>query len=287
MNGASMPPEDPEGVDRAYQRASAADPSRPGSGVRASILSQARRSVDAPRAASDDRWRWQAAAGIAAIGLVGAISWHFVRVAGSSVAAVQQPALPPAGPSAPELVPQDAQAALMDRMDGTSPSAPSLAARSSVASAAPRAAARAAASPAASPAESAAPAALRSARAEGPRERQAGVAPLAVAAAATATNAAPGWRDQALQAARMRYPELFGPKSARGAAVTITIALNADGTVYRSTQTAGTAVVPAARDASARVSEFLSLAPKHLVDSGVLAAPDGVTVVYGVLAPSQ
>ena len=226
MNGASTPPEDPEGVDRAYQRASAADPSRPGSGVRASILSQARRSSGARRAANDDRWRWQAAAGIAAIGLVGAISWHFVRGAGSSVAAVQQPALPPAVPAAPALVSQGAQTALVDRAYGT----------------------------------------LRS--------------------AAAAASAAPGWRDQALRAARMRYPELFSPALARGAAVTITIALNADGTVYRSTQAAGLAVVPAARDAAARVSELLSLAPKQFVDSGVLAATDGVTVVYGVLAPS-
>jgi hypothetical protein len=231
MNGASMPPEDPEGVDRAYQRASAADPSRPGSGVRASILSQARRSSGAPRAANDDRWRWQAAAGIAAIGLVGTISWHFVRVAGSSsVAAVQQPApppsLPPAVPAAQALVLQGAKSASMDRMNGTLPSAPA------------------------------------------------------------AANAAPAWRDQALRSARMRYPELFGPAPARGAAATITIALNADGTVYRSTQAAGTAVVPAAHDAAARVSELLSLAPTQFLDSGVLAATDGVTVVYGVLAPS-
>jgi len=80
----NQPPDD---LDREYHRASAADDSRPSEPVRAAILEHAHRVAAMPPgqvsvpgvdlsapAANDSRWRWQAAAGIAAVGFVGVMA---------------------------------------------------------------------------------------------------------------------------------------------------------------------------------------------------------------------
>jgi hypothetical protein len=80
----NLPPDD---LDREYHRASAADDSRPSERVRAAILEHARKGIGqspgqvsvpgvdlSVPAANDSRWRWQAAAGIAAVGFAGVLA---------------------------------------------------------------------------------------------------------------------------------------------------------------------------------------------------------------------
>ena len=85
----------------------------------------------------------------------------------------------------------------------------------------------------------------------------------------------------------MLYPELYGAASASGSrpAQTVTIALNADGSVHASSRAAGTGVAPAPADAAALIRESLELAPAELASYGVIASADGVTIVYGIRRP--
>jgi len=217
-------PDGPDDLDRAYQRASERDPSRPGPQVRQAIMAQARSAVAAPgrrrapspAAANEARWHWRAAAGIAALGLVGLLSWQFVRVAPPSLRAVQSPAVVRPEP---------------------------------------------------------------------------GAVPARTSALATAqvamSGAPPGWPGRVLRAARELYPELFDAASAMTVhpPVRLTIALNADGSVFASSRVAGTRGLPEQRDAAALVEQAFALAAGSLTESAVLAPASDVTIVYGIRAP--
>jgi hypothetical protein len=246
-------PDGPDDLDRAYQRASERDPSRPGPQVRQAIMAQARSAVAAPgrrrapspAAANEARWHWRAAAGIAAVGLVGLLSWQFVRVAPPSLRAVQSPAVVRPEP-APAAVPE--QDLMLQRS------------------------------------------AAASVQAVAPRE-VAGAVPARTSALATAqvamSGAPPGWPGRVLRAARELYPELFDAASAMTVhpPVRLTIALNADGSVFASSRVAGTRGLPEQRDAAALVEQAFALAAGSLTESAVLAPASDVTIVYGIRAP--
>jgi hypothetical protein len=274
MNAPLIPPEHGEGtgpdaLERSYRRASAHEASRPGPQVREAILAQARSSVAAPEhpgllkrsAANDARWRWQAAAGIATIGLVGLLSWHFARVAPPSLVASQ--AVAPQSPIADATAKQANEAAARP-LPPRVPRSP-----------APAVAPVPAIAAAAAPVRLAAQSSLRNSRA----------ASLGADVAASAAD--PGWHDRVLRAARMLYPELFSatPQSAAHGPLTVTIALNADGSVNASSRQIPAAIAPAPGEAAALIRESLGIAPDELADSGVIAAEDGVLIVYGIRRP--
>lgn len=269
MNGPPSEPEagtglehgpGPDPLDRAYSQASARDTARPAPRVRAAILAQARTS--ARSAANDSRWHWQAAAGIAAVGLVGVLSWHFIRVA------------------PPELVASTATRA------PEPPTATALQAASAPPVVSP--AVLPAAPAAASPSAAGAPARL----AEQSESRS---APAALRAAdAVVGDAAERESDRVLHAVRAQYPELFDQTSHSSgqSAATVTIALNADGTVYASTRSVATRSVAAARalapgDAAALIAQAFGSDIGALAHAGVTTTEEGVTVIYGIRAAGR
>jgi hypothetical protein len=294
MNGPPIAPEDgpepgtgPDPLDRAYREASARDSARPDPRVRAAILARARGSVRP--AANDPRWRWQAAAGIAAIGFVGLLSWHFVRfappeqVAATATGASEAPAI-----VAPEAAPAPASAPAPSPMPvpalappPASPAAsrvvPSLAAPSAAPSAAPEL------SRPVMPEIAAAGSPPRIAEHSPSRN---GVA-AALRAADAATDEAPRHAaERVLRTVRALYPQWFEAPapSGRHPAVTVAIVLNADGSVYASARSATAARTPSPGDAAARIAQEFGGATGPLTQSGVMVAAEGVTVIYGIRA---
>jgi hypothetical protein len=67
--------------------------------------------------------------------------------------------------------------------------------------------------------------------------------------------------------------------------VIVSIARNADGSVYASTRAVRAAPAAAPRDAVALVGEALGVAPNALMNAGVIAPVDGVTIIYGIRRP--
>jgi len=294
MNGPQIPHDGPEpgegsgpdALDRAYQRASAGDASRPGPQVREAILARARESMSAPErlrprgrsAANDGRWHWRAAAGIATFGLVGLLSWHFLGIEPPSMAARQAAKSVPYAPAAQRT------AAPAPTAGATAPQASESAALQMASTAPP--------APAPAPAPARAPApelALATSVAPAPAVNAAAASARLASRAAdlTVPAGALGWPDRVRRAVRMLYPELYGAASASGSrpAQTVTIALNADGSVHASSRAAGTGVAPAPADAAALIRESLELAPAELASYGVIASADGVTIVYGIRRP--
>lgn len=263
MNGPRIPQDD---VDRAYQRARVRDESRPGAPVRAAILAEARRSAAAAPQLPAQRWPWRAAAGIAAVGLVGLLSWHFVRQAPPNLVAAQAPPLAEPAPA---------------WQDTGAPAPPANPAR-----VAPEAAMRAAARP---PVRQAAPVPQPATAAQVPFAA-AGAPPRAADANAQRRERAADRAgiDRIQQSVRTLYPELYGaaPDARARAPLTVTIALNADGSVYASARTAG-AAASASLDAVARIGEAFGIAPAELASAGVIAPMDGVTIIYGIRRPQR
>ena len=251
MNGPPIAPEDgqgPDQLDRAYQQASARDTTRPGPQVRAAILAQARTS--ARPAANDPRWHWQAAAGIAAMGFVGLLSWHFIRVAPPEL--VARTTLPtPLADQAPSAPPSAAPPAPLPVM-------PAIAAAGAPARLAEQSVARTSG------------AALRAA------DEVAGGAPERES-------------ERVLRTVRALYPELFDPALSRGVQphVTVTIALNADGSIYAVARAAGAERTPSPGDAAALIAQVFGSATGALAQSGVTMTAEGVTVIYGIRAAGR
>jgi hypothetical protein len=260
------PGDGPDELERAYQRASERAAVRPGPQVREAILAQARRAAAAsahqagvsPPAANDARWHWQAAASVAAVGLVGLLSWHFARVAPPSPAPAPAAAVPTIAPPAPLVASGAKQPAAAPVAMPPIPEQPR-------ASAAP---------PAAAALRAPAPAAALGARA------------TMRAAEVEVSGAARGWPDRVLRTARELYPALFAGASSAAAhpPVTVTIALNPDGSLYASTQGATVARLPEQRDAAALVAQAFGIAAGSLAQSGVIAPSDGAVIVYGIRA---
>jgi hypothetical protein len=269
MNGPPIAPEDkpgpedgPDPLDRAYRDASDRDGARPDPRVRATILARARSS--ARPAANDPRWHWQAAAGIAAMGLVGLLSWHFIRIAPpEQVAATATSALAPAPVAALAPRPESPLASPVMAVPAPPPAAPEL-------------------SRPVPPALVAAGAPARLAE-----QSQSRSAPAALRAAdAVIGDAAERESGRVLRTVRALYPELFDPASPPGGhpAVTVTIALNADGSVYASARSAASAQAPSPGDAASLIAQAFGRDTGALAQSGVTMTAEGVTVIYGIRA---
>jgi hypothetical protein len=87
----------------------------------------------------------------------------------------------------------------------------------------------------------------------------------------------------------MLYPELFSatPGSGPRSPVTITMALNADGSVQASSRAPGIDAANAPRDAVAAISATLGIAPDELASAGVIAPLDRVAIIYGIRRPQR
>jgi hypothetical protein len=274
------PPEEnlPDELIASYRRASAADGQRPGQRVRESILAQAARLAHArgsatehavasgTPAATDSRWKWKAAAGIAALGLTGLLAVQTFRTVphgptSAGVASTTEQAQPVAEPSsgastsaavsAPRSAAVPAPAAKRLPHDQFSRSL------SNATGNHPRNATTAPMDAAAEPGEVAAdkvapPAPSPEARVQPP------ISALAMRAAAAAPHSS---RDQAVAAVRANFPELFTGSSMTGT-VRIAMVLNSDGTVYRTVREEP--VVSGQMDASAQLSRALGIGADEL-----------------------
>jgi hypothetical protein len=294
------PPEEnlPDQLIASYRRASAADGQRPGQRVRESILAQATylahvrglatEHADASGAppANDSRWKWKAAAGVAAVGLTGLLAVQTFRT------------VPHAPPSAGVASATEQAQPVAELSSGTSTSATVSAPRSAPAPAAaakrlphdqfsrsysnatgnhPRDATTAPMDAAAEPGDVAPPAPSTAARVQSP------ISALAMRAAAAAPRTS---RDQAMAAVRANFPELFTGSSTTGT-VRIAMVLNSDGTVYRTVREEP--LVSGQIDAAAQLSRALGIDPEELERPAEMVTlnstpdqPTTIVVAFGV-----
>jgi hypothetical protein len=295
------PPEEnlPDELIASYRRASAADSQRPGQRVRESILAQATHVAHArgsatehavasgTPAANDSRWKWKAAAGLAAVGLTGLLAVQTFRTvpqgptsagvaatteqaqavaessSGASTSAVPAPRSAPLPAPAAKRLPHDQFSRSFSNATGNRPRD---------AMTAPMDAA-AASGDVAPPAPSPSPAA----RVQSP------IGALAMRAAAAAPHTS---RDQAIAAVHANFPELFSGSSMTGT-VRIAMVLNSDGTVYRTVREEP--VVSGQIDAAAQLSRALGIGPEELERPAEMVTlnsaadqPTTIAVAFGV-----
>jgi hypothetical protein len=294
------PPEEnlPDELIASYRRASAADGQRPGQRVRESILAQARHLARARglatehavasgrSAANDSRWKWKAAAGVAAVGLTGLLAVQTFRTVphgptSAEVSSTTEQAQPVAEPSsgtsalaqvpAPRSAPTAASAAKRLPHDQFSRSF------SNATGNHPRDATTAPVDAAAAPGDVAPPAPSPAARVQAP------ISALATRAAAAAPHTS---RDQAVAAVRASFPELFTGTSTTGT-VRIAMVLNSDGTVYRAVREEP--VVSGQIDAATQLTRALSIGPDELERPAEMVTlnstpdqPATIVVAFGV-----
>jgi hypothetical protein len=294
------PPEEnlPDELIASYRRASAADGQRPGQRVRESILAQARHlararglatehAVASGRpAANDSRWKWKAAAGVAAVGLTGLLAVQTFRAVprgptsagvASTTEQAQHIAEPSSGTSmsaevsAPRSAPVPAPAAKRLPHDQFSRS------YSNATGNHPRDATTAPMDAAAEPGDVAPPPPSPAARVQSP------IGALAMSAAAAAPHTS---RDQAIAAVRANFPELFAGSRMPGT-VRIAMVLNSDGTVYRTVREEP--VLSGQFDAAAQLSRALGVGPEELERPAEMVTLDGtadqpatIVVAFGV-----
>ena len=213
---------------QAYRRASAGERSGPSPQIREAILQHAARLTAAPdrinetsfrksmAAANDWRWKWRAAASVAAIGLAGLLALHTFRTPSPNTSSVSQDVTSEAPPHVADVPSATATPA-------TPPAAPP-----------PASGAAPAVSAAAPPAR-----ANQELRDQRPApSSDSDIAQLnraasgSAAARATAAPAFSPWRDQVIAAVHEKFPELFNGSEVAGP-VRIAMVLNSDGTVYR------------------------------------------------------
>ena len=302
----SLPPPEknlPDELIASYRRASAADGQRPGQRIRESILAQATRVAHARGsatehaaasgmpAANDSRWKWKAAAGIAALGLTGLLAVQTLRTvphgpASANVASTTEQAQPVAEPSsgtstsaavsAPRSAPLPGPAAKRLPHDQFSRSF------SNATGNHPRGATTAPMDAAAEPGEVAAgdvapPAPSPAARVQSP------ISALAMRAAAAAPHTS---HDQAIAAVRANYPDLFAGSGMLGT-VHIAMVLNSDGTVYKTVREEP--VVSGEIDAAAQLSRALGIGAEELERPAEMVTlnstadqPTTIVVAFGV-----
>jgi hypothetical protein len=283
------PPEEnlPDELIASYRRASAADGHRPGQRARESILAQAARVAHARGsatehpvasgmpAANDSRWKWKAAAGIAALGLTGLLALQTFRTVphgptpagvASTSAAVSAPHSAPVPAPAAKRLPHDQFSRSFSNATGNHP----------------RNATTAPMDAAAEPGEVAAdevapPAPSPEARVQPP------ISALAMRAAAAAPHTS---HDQAIAAVRASFPELFAGSSMTGT-VRIAMVLNSDGTLYRTVRE--DPVVSGQIDAAAQLSGALGIGPEELERPAEMVTlnstadqPTTIVVAFGV-----
>jgi len=298
------PPEEnlPDELIASYRRASAADAQRPGQRVRASILAQATQLAHArgratehaiasgTPAANDSRWKWKAAAGLAAVGLTGLLAVQTFRAVpqgptsagvavtgqqaqavaepGSSTstsAAVQAPRSAAVPAPAAKRLPHDQFSRGFSNATGNHP-------RDATPAPMEAADALAEGAPPAAP-----PAAAPAARLQSP------ISALSMRAAAAAPHAS---RDQVIAAVRANFPDLFSGSSMTGT-VRIAMVLNGDGTVYRTVREEP--AVSDQFDAAAQLSRALGIGPEELERPAEMVTlnstadqPSTIVVAFGV-----
>jgi hypothetical protein len=325
----NTPPPHEEPVDELtawYRRLSAVDPSRPNPRVREAVLAQAKLGASRQRGAATYRragtwaasanersWSWRAAAGIAAAGLIGLISWQELRTVAPADTARHATRVtdnarsfdvpkPAAGESerAVAPVPESAHKAA---------GPPASAAKQPVAPQASRilAAPNAERNPASTPVPASAggppvpqpeagashpspvpTAALSSdvAKLSNALERPAPTIAQPMLSAGVRTVSSP-WNDKVLLAVRSNYPELFAADAAAGV-TRVTIVLNSNGSVFKSIKESPTDA--AALVATEQISRMLKVNAEALSTSGMVTLPSQSTgglstliVVFGVL----
>jgi hypothetical protein len=294
------PPEEnlPDELIASYRRASAADGQRPGQRVRESILAQARHLARARglatehavasgrSAANDSRWKWKAAAGVAAVGLTGLLAVQTFRTVphgptsaevSSTTEQAQHVAEPSSGTSALAQVPAPRSAPMAASAAKRLPHDQFSRSFSNATGNHPRDATTAPVDAAAAPGDVAPPAPSPAARVQAP------ISALATRAAAAAPHTS---RDQAVAAVRASFPELFTGSSTTST-VRIAMVLNSDGTVYRAVREEP--VISGQIDAATQLTRALSIGPDELERPAEMVTlnstpdqPATIVVAFGV-----
>ena len=297
------PPEEnlPDELIASYRRASAADGQRPGQRVRESILAQARHLARARglatehavasgrSAANDSRWKWKAAAGVAAVGLTGLLAVQTFRTVphgptsaevASTTEQAQHVAEPSSGTSALAEVPAVRSAPMAAPAAKRPPHDQFSRSFSNATGNHPRDATTAPVDPAVAPGDVAPPTPSPAARVQAP------ISALTMRAAAAAPHSS---RDQAIAAVRAGFPELFTGSRTTSTTGTVRIAmvLNSDGTVYRTVREEP--VVSGQIDAATQLTRALGIGPDELERPAEMVTlnstpdqPATIVVAFGV-----
>lgn len=301
------PPQEnlPDELIEAYRRASANDRSRPSERVRESILARSKHVVtsrnnaaerpfaSATPAANESRWKWRAAASLAAVGLAGLLAVQTLVTAphgappthpdattekAPRVAEVAPPATAPSN-SAAVSAPPPAAAANPVARDRIRPSVGNEAN-------APRSVAPTLPMDAAAPQQKIAGPALSGAGASRAEALTARLqSPMNTMAARTASPVSSPRREQAIAALHATFPDLFAGPAMAGT-VRIALVLNSDGTVYKIAREDAAA---AGADASLQLRQALGIGPDELETPAEIIAldrtaeqPNAIAVAFGV-----